>query len=116
MSTGQISAAEGTAENVQAQLPPPLPKQSEKRYHVTQEQMQEMRTLRDEDPLKWSVKQLAKKYDCSPIFVQFITGGNKEQRQRQKAITEAVKSRWGKKRTVAREDRALRKERWYRDG
>ena len=115
MSTGQITQPEATTEGQQAQLPPPLPRQYEKKYHLTQDQIIEMRTLREEDPVKWSVQQLVKKYDCSPVFVQMMTGGSKQSQERQKAITDAVKSRWGKKRRMAREDRALRKERWFRD-
>jgi len=75
-----------------------------------------MRALRKADPVKWSASQLAKKFDCSSLFVSFVTEGlSKEKQAQQKLVTQVVKSRWGTKRRVAREDRALRKERWYRD-
>jgi len=38
-----------------------------------------------------------------------------EKKAMQKQVLEAVKSRWGTKRTLAREDRALRKEAWATD-
>jgi Mitochondrial ribosomal protein subunit L20 len=78
--------------------------------------MEEMRRLRREDPIEWSAKKLARKFDCSSLFVGFVTEGiAKEKREQQKRVTEVVKSRWGVKRRTAREDRALRKERWGRD-
>lgn len=97
-------------------LPPPVRKPYEKRYHITEAQMEEMRRLRKEDPVAWSVTALAKKFDCSRIFVSFVTEGlSQEKQKQQKMVTEVIKSRWGTKRRVAREDRALRKERWYSD-
>ena len=100
----------------QQRLPPAVVRPYEKRYHVTAEQMEEMRQLRREDPMKWSVAQLAKKFDCSGIFVSFVTEKiAKEKKEQQKRVTDAVKSRWGVKRRAAREDRALRRERWYSD-
>jgi len=79
--------------------------------------MEEMRALRKEDPVKWSASQLAKKFDCSSLFVSFVTEGIvlNSKKEQQKQVTQVVKSRWGTKRRVAREDRAIRKERWYRD-
>jgi Mitochondrial ribosomal protein subunit L20 len=78
--------------------------------------MEEMRALRREDPVKWSATQLAKKFDCSSLFVGFVTEGlSKGKQEQQKRVTQVVKSRWGTKRRIAREDRAIRKERWYRD-
>jgi Mitochondrial ribosomal protein subunit L20 len=99
------------------ELPPPVRKPHEKRYHLTAEDMEEMRRLRREDPTEWSAKKLAKKFDCSSLFVGFVTEGiAKDKIEQQKQVTEVVKSRWGVKRRTAREDRALRKERWGRDG
>lgn len=99
------------------ELPPVLGKSSQKRYHLTAEDMDEMRRLRTEDPLTWSSNKLAKKFGCSSIFVGFVTEGIvKEKIRVQKQVIEAVKSSWGVKRRTAREDRSLRKERWGRDG
>jgi len=97
-------------------LAPPVRKPYEKKYHLTTADFEEMRRLRGEDPLAWSVKKLAKKFDCSGILVSLATEGLARKKQEmQKAVTEAVKSRWGAKRMVAREDRQLRREQWYRD-
>jgi len=90
--------------------------QYEKRYHLTEKDVEEMRALRKSDPTQWSVNRLAKKFDCSPVFAMYVAQGiAEEEGAQQKLVTQIVKSRWGKKRREAREDRELRKERWYRD-
>jgi Mitochondrial ribosomal protein subunit L20 len=100
-----------------AELPPPLRTPYEKRYHLTAEDMEEMRRLRREDPIEWSATKLARKFDTSNLFVGLVTDGiAKRKRDQQKQVLDVVKSRWGVKRRTAREDRALRKERWGRDG
>ena len=110
----QLSAASSPSPS---ELPPPAGQPYEKRYHLTKEDMEEMRRLRREDPVEWSATKLAKKFDTSNLFVGIVTEGiAKEKRKQQKQVTEVVKSRWGAKRRTAREDRALRKERWGRDG
>lgn len=100
----------------QQRLPPPVSQPYTKKYHLTEADVEEMRRLRAEDPMEWSVGKLAKKFDCSRMFVQTATSsvaqGKKELQQQ---VLEIVKSRWGTKRRVAREDRALRRERWYKD-
>lgn len=97
-------------------LPPPVIKPQPTKYHLTEADLDEMRRLRAEDPMEWSVGKLAKKYDCSPLFVSAATSGiAPEKKEMQQQVTDIVKSRWGTKRRVAREDRALRRERWYKD-
>ena len=97
-------------------LAPPIREEHEKRYHLTEEDVKEMRRLRLEDPYKWSAIQLAKKFDCSNKFVFYcIRGLAPEKLQQQRLVSAAVKSNWGIKRRVAREDRAIRKEKWFRD-
>lgn len=94
----------------------PMKSHREKRYHLTEKEVEEMKELRKSDPMQWSVNRLSKKFDCSPIFAMYATEGLAPGKQeQQKLVTQIVKSRWGKKRREAREDRELRKERWYRD-
>lgn len=100
----------------QTRLPPPVRKPYEKRYHLTEKDMDEMRALRKEDPVKWSALQLAKKFDCSSLFASFVTEGLAQgKKEQQQQVTAVVHSRWGPKRRIAREDRQLRKEKWFRD-
>ena len=97
-------------------LPPPVRKPYEKRYHLKEADLDEMRRLRTEDPFEWSAKKLAKKFDCSVMFVSMATDGiAKESKELQERVTDIVKSRWGVKRRQAREDRQIRREQWYKD-
>ena len=97
-------------------LAPTMFKPSEKRYHVTEAQADEMRALRNQDPTEWSINKLATKYDCSHLFVKAVLGklafGTKKM---QKDVAAAVKSTWSKPKRTAREDREIRKELWQRD-
>ena len=88
----------------------------EKRYHLVEKDFDEMRRLRSEDPWKWSVIQLSRKFDCSNVVVRLATEGiAKEKKLVQKELTEAIQSNWGSVRRIAREDRMLRRENWYKD-
>lgn len=54
--------------NVQATAPP-LREPYEKKYHLTDAQIAEMRELRKQDPQTWTRKKLAEKFNCSELFV-----------------------------------------------
>jgi hypothetical protein len=103
-------------DSTQEPLAPITGRVPEKKYHLTEKDFDEMRRLRREDPAKWNVTGLSKKFDCVKTVVMYATAYiANEQRENQKRVTEYVRSRWGVKRRVAREDRALRKERWFTD-
>ncbi len=84
--------------------PPP------KQYHLTEEDVAEMRRLRTLDPLEWSVQRLARKFQCSPIFVMIVVRSSSEHQARRQEQLAAVRQRWGPIRTKARADRAKRLE------
>ncbi|KAL4805249.1 mitochondrial ribosomal protein subunit L20-domain-containing protein [Aspergillus unguis] len=86
-----------------------------KKYHLTPSDVEEIRQLRLSDPLTWSRGKLAKRFDCSPLFIAKVCEASPQKKEIQKQVLEAVQSRWGKKRRMAREDRELRKETWNRD-
>ena len=101
---------------VKAESLPALKERAEKRYHLTEADVERMRTLRQEDPIKWSQTALAKEFDCANFFVQtIIRGMSQEKAQQQRQVNAVVKSNWGAKRRTAREDRTIRKQRWYTD-
>lgn len=87
----------------------------EEKKYLTTEQIDEIRKLRQEDPIAWSRYKLAKKFNCNPLFVATVCEASPEKKALQKQVLEAVKSRWGKKRSIARENRELRKEIWAKD-
>ena len=99
-----------------AQQLPALGGPHEKRYHLVEKDLEEMRQLRKSDPVQWSINRLAAKFDCSRIFTHFVVEGlAPEKGKEQKVVTDIVKSNWGKKRREAREDRQIREERWLKD-
>ncbi|KAI9817026.1 MAG: hypothetical protein M1832_004743 [Thelocarpon impressellum] len=96
-------------------LPPPVRKPYEKKYHLKEPEIAEIRRLRREDPVTWSREALAKKFECSSLFIGIVCEATKEHKEKQSRIIEAVKSRWGRKRRTAREDRGRRRETWGLD-
>ncbi|KAJ5819677.1 hypothetical protein N7474_005268 [Penicillium riverlandense] len=96
-------------------LPGVFKKVYEKKYHLSPSDIEEIRKLRLEDPMKWSRHKLAKRFDCSPMFVAMVCEASQQKKEIQKQVLEAVQSRWGAKRRMAREDRQLRREAWGRD-
>ncbi|KAK3995129.1 mitochondrial ribosomal protein subunit L20-domain-containing protein [Cladorrhinum sp. PSN332] len=92
-------------EELPAVFPPEL---GTKKYHMTKEDVEEMRRLRLEDPVNNSVITLSKKFGCTPWFVMMCVKSPREHRDQHKAKEAAVKARWGPKRTAAREERARR--------
>jgi len=80
------------------------------RKHLRQADVDEMRRLRGEDPLEWSVLALARRFECSPVFVMQAVRAAPEHRAAMRQKLDEVKKRWGPIRTKARVDRRKRKE------
>lgn len=85
------------------------------KYHLTPSDVEEIRQLRLSDPMTWSRHKLAKKFECSPLFIAMVCEASPEKKAIQRQVLESVQSRWGPKRRMAREDRQLRRETWGRD-
>ncbi|CAG8441941.1 6492_t:CDS:1 [Ambispora leptoticha] len=64
------------------ELPPPIKPVKEKAYHVTEDQIQEMQSLRLEDPKKWTRQKLAEKYNCSAFYVGIVAPTTEKEKQR----------------------------------
>ena len=97
-------------------LPPLLRPTYQKKYHLKEEDLVEMRKLRDSDPRKWSRLRLAEKFQCSQFFVGLAcqshgTGPQDDWARKM----EQVKRRWGRKKREAVEDRQRRKDLWGKD-
>ncbi|CAJ2503296.1 Uu.00g106900.m01.CDS01 [Anthostomella pinea] len=106
-SSADLSGPSANANN----LPPPSTKRegAPKMYNVTREQVDEMRTLRAEDPAKWSVQKLAERYKCSHLFIMMCCKAGPEHKAQERERLEAIKARWGPIRSGAREERKKRK-------
>lgn len=111
------AALESHQQQTQANtLGPTVREPYEKKYHVTEGEVDEMRRLRAQDPDKWSNTALAKKFECSRTFASIVIRGlAKEKGEEQKMVKRVIESNRGVKRRVAREDRLIRREKWLRD-
>ena len=97
------------------ELPPAVRTPYEKKYHLTQDDMEEMRRLRREDPQKWTRAKLSEKFQCSYLFVGLVCQAPKEKLEQQAQDLDSVKARWGPRKRAAREDRTKRRQLWGRD-
>lgn len=88
--------------------------QYEKKYHLTQEQIDEIRRLRAEDPRMWTRVRLAEKFECSQFFVSLCCVAPEIKAEREKEL-EQIKKKWGRRKREAREDRQTRKAGWGKD-
>ncbi|WPK25679.1 hypothetical protein PUMCH_003004 [Australozyma saopauloensis] len=85
-----------------------------KEYNLTPEIVQEIITLRQEDPEKWSVSKLAQKFNIEPSKVNILTGCSVAKQQKVLAELETVKKAWNETTRRARKDRVRRKQMWLR--
>ena len=96
-------------------LPPPLRKPSERKYHLKPEDFEEIRRLRAEDPFKWNRISLAKRFDCSQSFIGMVAQASKERIESERARIDKIKQRWGGRKRNAMEDRKKRSALWAMD-
>lgn len=92
-------------------LPPPVRSPQEKKYHLTEKDVEEMRRLRAEDPRQWTRLRLAEKFECSQFFVSLCCQ-SPEMKAEQEKLAEMARARWGRRKREAREDRVTRKKLW----
>lgn len=112
---GRSSTIAYGADRTSVPLPPTVQAESKvPRHHLSKEDVEELRHLRQSDPGTWGVSKLAKKFNCSPMFVMMCSQAPTEKLAEQKEKLEAVKARWGPIRSKAREDRSRRKAMLYR--
>ncbi|EDU39573.1 60s ribosomal protein [Pyrenophora tritici-repentis] len=97
-----------------AALPQPVREPYEKKYHLSEAQVEEIRTLRRQDPDTWTRVRLAEKFGCSQFFVGMIAK-NPEKAKRVESMHEEARRKWGARRREAREDRGRRRVLWGRD-
>ncbi|KAF2020381.1 hypothetical protein BU24DRAFT_360822 [Aaosphaeria arxii CBS 175.79] len=95
-------------------LPPPIRTPYEKKYHLTDADIAEIRSLRAQDPVYWTRVRLAEKFKCSQFFVGMVAK-NHEKSERVAEEHQRARERWGTRRRMAKEDRGRRKELWGQD-
>ncbi|CAG8665463.1 4142_t:CDS:1, partial [Scutellospora calospora] len=94
-------------------LPPPLkpPKENNHRK-LTEDDIKEMRELRLSDPEKWTCNELAKKFQCSSLFVGQVAPLSNERREIYEASKVAQFNKMGWKKRFVRRERARRRANW----
>lgn len=85
-----------------------------KEYNLTPEIVKEIIALRQENPVKWSVGQLAKKFNVDIKKINVITGFSKIKQEKALAQLEAAKAKWNEASRRARVDKTRRKQMWLR--
>lgn len=114
-SGGDAHPPRTSTSSTDADLPPAMRyHRREPRYHLKEEDMVEMRRLRLEDPVQWSVGHLAQRFDCSPIFVRMVAPAPPGHVEWLEGKLQRKMARWGDKKRQAREDRKRRAEMLYR--
>jgi len=114
-SPSSSSKAPGAAEHLGLpRLLHPSYKFTEKRHTLSEDDVAEMRRLRVADPAANSVAALARRFDCSHLFVMMCCQAPPEHAARRREDLERVKSRWGAIRSRAREDRQRRRDMLFR--
>jgi hypothetical protein len=112
---GLLPGDDAAAVKSEEDLPPSLRyKRRLAKYNLTETDLAEMKRLRKEDPLQWSVRALAAKFECSPIIVQIAAPAPEDHKQWLEQKMDRQKARWGPIKTQAREDRRRRAEMLYR--
>ncbi|KAK9447778.1 mitochondrial 54S ribosomal protein mL58 [Limtongia smithiae] len=96
-------------------LPPPLRTIQEKTYHLTEENIAELRRLRYEDPAKWTRSKLGEKFGCSPFFAGMAAELPPDQLREQLKGKVKEQKKWGLYKRNARLQREKKKEGWRQD-
>jgi hypothetical protein len=95
-------------------LPPAIRKSTPapKKYHLTKEQVEEMRKLRNEDPHTWTRSKLAKKFDCSLTFVTMQAPAPKWYSDELMEKKTELWNEWGYKRQLIYVNKQRRRAQW----
>ena len=102
-------------EHGEAALPPSLSKVYKKKYHLSEEQVDEIRRLRTLDPYVNTRKVLAEKFGCSQFFIGMVAPAPQDRKEEMVRRLSVIKQRWGPVRRTARYQRQKRNELIARD-
>jgi len=75
------------------------------RHHLTKADIEEMRRLREADPVAHSVQSLSFRFQCSKLFVMMCCQAPREHKDKVKAELDKAQERWGPRRRAARDER-----------
>lgn len=96
-------------------LPPKVGRTFKIEKYLTQDEVEQIRQLRQENPLNNTVNKLAAQFGCSRELVMGIQNASWKVKQMRWKERDDVKAEWSRKTKLARRDRDRRKELWGRD-
>lgn len=97
-----------------AYLPPETKPSRDKSYHLTKEDVEEMRRLRWEEPETWTMKKLAAKYKCSTKFVKIAARVTDEYKKKLEEGKRRRMATWGPRKMKAYREKGQRIEMLFR--
>lgn len=89
-------------------VPPEMKKSWAKSYHLTKEDVEELKRLRWEDPETWTVSKLAEKFKCSTKFVRIVGRVPESYRAKVQEEKRRKMATWGPKKLKAFEEKGER--------
>ena len=89
-------------------MPPETKESWAKTYHLTKEDVAEMRTLRWEDPETWTVQKLARRYKCTTKFVKIAARVTEEYKQKLEEARRRKMAMWGPRKMKAFREKGQR--------
>jgi hypothetical protein len=97
----------------QTRLPPPIrAKPKVPHHHLSDADIAEIIRLKRQDPDEWTNTKLARKFNCSSLFISICLTqcgvDNTKRKLEMKEKLEAVQARWGPRRRKAREEQEKR--------
>ncbi|KAJ1990279.1 hypothetical protein H4R33_001783 [Dimargaris cristalligena] len=93
-------------------LPPPLYPRREPKPPLSAEQQAEVRQLRNDDPVQWTSKRLALKFDCDPVHISRIAPAPRSHIKNMIAKAELEWDQLGWKRRLIAINRVKRRALW----
>jgi hypothetical protein len=114
-----LAATADKLSSSQIRLPPPIranPKVPH--HHLTDKEIAEIIRLKQQDPDAWDNTKLARKFNCSSVFISICLSqcgvdDSKRKKEMQEKL-EAIKARWGPRRRKAKEEQERRYQLAYR--
>lgn len=104
-----------SGEQIDINNAPPLSTPSEKKYHLSPKDVEEIQRLRASEPYTYTKKVLAEKFNVSPFTISLVSDVSKERKQDMDDRLAQIKQGWSKGKAQARLDRKKRQQYWYRD-
>ncbi|KAN0108541.1 Mitochondrial ribosomal protein subunit L20 domain containing protein [Hyaloscypha variabilis] len=114
-----VATAKKFSPSTPMRLPPPIrTKPKVPHHHLSDADIAEILKLKHQDPDHWTNAKLARKFNCSSLFISICltqcTADNTKRKLELKQKKEAIEARWGPRRRKAREEQERRFQLAYR--